>query len=147
MLTNTQAKALDWGLTILIEQTAERAPGLQPDQAVEEICDLASLAELLPIGEPRDRLTRWAEELRREHQVRVDALPPEPGALMPTYEAALKAWAQENREPVISPGAILLWRARRAVYAALWFVENVGEDTPDRQDIFFKVREIAGDAR
>lgn len=147
MLTDTQAKALDWGLTCLIEQTAERAPGLQPDQAVEEICDLASLAELLPAGETHDRLTSWCEELRVEHQARVDDLPPVPGALMPTFEAALKAWGDENREPVISPGAILLWRARRAVYAALWFVENVGEDAPDRQDIFFKVREIAGDAR
>lgn len=147
MLTDLQARALEWGLTVLIEQTAERAPGLQPDQAVEEICDLASLAELLPPGETHDRLTRWCEDLRREHQVRVDALPPEPGALMPTYEAALKAWAQENREPVTSPGAIRLWQARRAAYAAIWFVENVSQDAPDRQDVFFEVREIAGDAR
>lgn len=142
MLTDTQAKALDWGLTCLIEQTAERAPGLQPDQAVEEICDLASLAELLPPGETHDRLTRWCEDLRREHQVRVDALPPE-GSMSASFQLALEIWGEENREPLCSTGARRLWQARRAAYAAIWFVENVSQDAPDRQDVFFKVREIA----
>lgn len=36
--------------------------------------------------------------------------------------------------------------ARRAAFAAFWFIENVTEDDPARTDLFFKVREIMRDA-
>lgn len=72
-LTETQLKALDWGLTCLIEQTAGQADSLEPDQAVEEICDLASLVELLPPGDTRGRMANLCEEIRREQQTRLDA--------------------------------------------------------------------------
>ena len=36
--------------------------------------------------------------------------------------------------------------AKRAAYAAWWFIENVTEDDPSRNDIFFEVREIVRSA-
>lgn len=143
-LTEGQIKALDWMLTVLIEQTAERAPGMQPDQAVEEICDITSIVELLPSGEVHSRLMPQCEEIRREHQVRLDALlakeaaePREPlkfeavvpvtsdmifHQLISAFEGGVTYWA--DRVDLISPDQdtlktdehIVWWGRTKALY-------------------------------
>lgn len=37
-------------------------------------------------------------------------------------------------------------RAQRGAYAAWWFIENVAQDDPARNDIFFELREIMRNA-
>lgn len=58
---------------------------------------------------------------------------------MSAFKAALCFWDADNP-------ASLEWadtrNARRAAFALMWFVENVPDDAPDRDDIFFEVRSI-----
>jgi hypothetical protein len=58
---------------------------------------------------------------------------------MSVFRAALKQWDRDN--PAYLPDSVVR-NARRAAFACMWMIENVTEDTPDRTDIFFAVREI-----
>lgn len=56
---------------------------------------------------------------------------------LPVFQAALALYddTYADRDPD-------LHAARRAAYAAWWFIENINDDVPDRTDIFFEVRTI-----
>ena len=61
------------------------------------------------------------------------------------FRASLRMWEEDEPRP---EGELArdAWETRKALYAAWWFIENVGEDDPARTDIFFEVREIAREA-
>lgn len=59
------------------------------------------------------------------------------------FRAALKYWDQENSSALMWQSE---WRARRALFAAWWFIENVTADDPARTDLFFRVRELVREA-
>ena len=60
--------------------------------------------------------------------------------IMRAFRDAVKQWDAENP-------AWKIWaserNARRALFAAMWFIENVPDDHPRRSDLFFKIREMA----
>ncbi len=58
-------------------------------------------------------------------------------------EQALGAW--EMRHSVVHKKYDEK-KLARALYASQWFIENVAMDAPDRQEIFFKVRELCREA-
>ena len=60
------------------------------------------------------------------------------------FHGALKAHTSELRDSGMIHSEIT---ARRAMFAAFWFIENVTDDDPARVDLFFKVRELVREAR
>lgn len=131
-LTAPQAAALEWIIVEALEIGWQR--DLMPKDALAEASDLLLIAQL----SGHEPSIASATELVAAAQKRVADLPRKPGALLPTFEAAMRLYddTYSDRDPQ-------LHAARRAGFATMWFIENVGEDTPDRTDVFFAVRSIA----
>ena len=62
------------------------------------------------------------------------------------FYSALKEWDEKHARRKFQ---LFDRRAdlRKAVFAAWWFIENVSEDSPDRNDLFLKVRRLARKAQ
>jgi hypothetical protein len=66
------------------------------------------------------------------------------GTTMDDFLAALTFWDQ--RHPIAARFPNKYDKAYRALFATQWFIENVTDDNPDRNDIFFRVRELVREA-
>jgi hypothetical protein len=69
-------------------------------------------------------------------------LPTPPDYTMKQFDLALAFWAGEHKNHYTARKA-----AMRAFFAAMWFIENVTQEDPARNDIYFKVRELARQAQ
>lgn len=55
------------------------------------------------------------------------------------FRAALRQWVIDNPLALEWQNQ---WVARRALFAAWWFIENVSADDPARSDIYWELRPI-----
>lgn len=55
------------------------------------------------------------------------------------FRAAMRQWDNDNPPAMEWTGQR---NARRAAFAAFWFIENAADDDNGRTDVFFMVREI-----
>jgi hypothetical protein len=71
-----------------------------------------------------------------------------PGELTLSFSGVLHDFdAKDPMPPKTYTESIKSWRTRRALRMAWWFIENVNESDPDRQGVFFKLREIVREAQ
>lgn len=65
---------------------------------------------------------------------------------MAHFYATMAIWEEDHE----SPGPIVnepQYRSARALHAAWWFIENVGQDDKARTEIFFRVSEMVREAQ